>query len=189
MLNKRSKVVFSSLKELAATAFSVVNYVAPNSTNGIPINWTLTSNTKTGVLGGSVAAYDGNYLVNQCTGANSGITATNVPCGLFVTDANPDNFMNAPGIASNKIPVAQFGGEFEVDVFETHAWTSAYASILANYVAGTALYPSKGGLLTTELPTAGGVGGTVIGSNGGVVARVTWAPVQTNLILGIDLCI
>lgn len=173
MLLKRSKNVFSSLKELESDAFDVVNYAAASATTGQPENLTIASTTKTGVLGGSVAAYKGSYLVGQGTHLL-------VPLGLFVQDAQPDNFVNAPAIASNKLPITQFGGEVEVDVFETHAWADL-TSLIADYSAGVALYCSSAGLLTTEVPSD--VGGS---GNDHIIGRCSWVPTATNLILGLD---
>jgi len=178
VLYKRSKVVQSSLKELDANAFAVVNWKGTaNVTSGIAENDTLSSNTKTGVLSGSVVAYSGSYLVGQCN------TTNQYPCGLFVQDCIPDNFMNAPAIASNKVPVAQFGGEFEVDIFETHSQSSPFSSVLSSYTIGAKLYSSDNGLLTNEISSAHGFSTAI------VVAQVTWQPVSNNLIMGLDLLI
>lgn len=183
MLNRRSKVVVSSLKELEAAAFTVVNYQGtPNSLLSVTTNLTLTSDTKQGVLGGSIAAMKGNYLVGQCT-------PLLVPCGFFVSDAIPDNFVNAPAVASNKIGVTKFGGEFEIDIFETHSCYTPFASQLAAYTVGTSLYCSPFGLLTTQLPSTVHLNYGTTGASGAqniAVAAVTWQPTTTNLILGVD---
>lgn len=174
MFNKRSKVIHSSLKELEAAAFDVVNYVTPNASL-VAANLTLTADTKKGVLGGSVAAYVGGYLVGQ--GSHE-----KIPAGLFVQDAIPDNFTNAPAIAGNKLPVAGFGGEAEIDVFETHSWVN-FNSILAGYVAGQYLYSSPNGLLTREAPSDVDIAtGLDL-----PVGRLTWVPTSTNLIMGVDV--
>ena len=132
MLTRRSKVVVSSLMELEDDAFEVVNgRPTYGSTAGIAQNDVVSTTSKIGVLGGSVATLKGDYLVGQCTQLLR-------PIGLFSGDAIPDNFMNAPAVASNKIGVAKAGGEYEVDVFETHYWVT-YASMWSHYAVLHAL--------------------------------------------------
>jgi hypothetical protein len=176
-LQKRSKVVFSSVKELAAAAFTVSNYRAPAYGASNPNNLTFSSDTKQGVLGGSVAQIAGSYLVGQANG-------TGLPLGLFVDDAQPDAFENAPAIASNKISIAQFGGEFEVDVFETNKY-SDNSDLTASLTVGSPVYASCFGLLTPIAPTVSGQ--NISGGIAYVIGYVTWAPTTSNLILGIDL--
>lgn len=175
LLYKKSKVVWSSLKEVHADVFTRVNH-RTSGTDQQP-NSCFTSATKLGVLAGSVAAYSGNYLVTVGTGSN-------IPMGLFTEDAIADSFDNAPATASNKIPIAIFGGEYEVEAFETHAYASPYASILTSYTIGCYLYCSPNGLLTPEVPTD-----LVSGALDHPVGRCSYIPTASNLILGVDLLI
>jgi len=184
MLNRRSKVVVSSLKELSAECFQINNFFAPVTPAVRPVNLTLTQDTKRGVLGGSIAATVGQYLLGPCD-------PTLAPSGLFMSDAIPDNFVNAPAVASNKVGVAKFGGEMETDIFETNTWVTPFTdSILANYTPGASLYCSPSGFLTTELPSVTIAATTLTDpAQDIVVGSVTWAPISTNLILGLDLAV
>jgi len=173
-LYKRSKVIFSSLNALDATALTVQNYVSGASQP----NLTITSSTSDGVLGGSVAAMADDYTVKA--GAHN-----LMPVGLYANDAAGASFENSPATASNKIAIAMGGGEFEVDVFETHAQLTPWASILATYTVGTLLYCSANGLLTTELPTD--VDGASADGVDQIIGVVTSAPTASNLVLGLIL--
>ena len=91
--------------------------------------------TPKGVLGGSVAAYKGDFEVGAATGAEGEAIA-----GLFVNNAQPNVYDNNASLASGKIAVIRRGATVEVDV---------YADDVATADVGAKLYADANGFLTT----------------------------------------
>lgn len=149
-----------SIKSLAATCFTKVNYKAGYT------NDTLSALTPNGVLGGSVAAISDDYTVEAADG-------TNMPMGLFVNDAAGRAWESNQAIASNKITIAKGLPSVEVDVYETH---DAYGNELAAFTVGQKLYASAEGFLTN-----------VESADGTVIGIVTKVPATATPTLGVDM--
>lgn len=158
----------SSIPVLAATCFTKANYDTPSGHT----NNTLSVNTPTGVLGGSVAAVSAGNDYTVVPG-----TYDLQPLGLFVNDAAGAAFENSPAVASNKIAVIKGQASVEVDVYETH--TSGDVEI--TYAVGEWLYCSANGFLTNEKPS------DVTGSVDTVIGICTKAPTTASPVLGLDM--
>ena len=91
--------------------------------------------TPKGVLGGTVAAYKGDFEVGAATGAEGETVA-----GLFVNNATPNVYDNNAALASGKIAVIRRGATVEVDI---------YANDVATATVGAKLYSDANGYLTT----------------------------------------
>ena len=119
------------------------------------VNDTITSTTKNGVLGGSLAGIHGPALVGKAD-------ATHRPMGWFVNDAQGDPFDNSPAVASGKaVFISVPGSMFKINVYETHTEDGLTP---LTYDAGDILYASVNGLATKEVAAAGNnVGDVAVG--------------------------
>lgn len=119
------------------------------------VNDTLSSATKNGVLGGSLAGIRGPGIAGKAD-------ATHRPLGWFVNDAQSDPFDNSPAIASGKaVFISVPGSMFKINVYETHTEDGLSA---LTYSEGDVLYSSQNGLATKEVAGAGNnVGDIAVG--------------------------
>jgi hypothetical protein len=125
-----------------------------------------------------VAALKGDYLVGLADGT------THLPVGLFINNAVGNPFENTPAVASGKAPFVSAMGNYEVDLYETHASTAtALTDPALVYAAGAPLYASKNGFLTVEAPASGN------GVHPLIVGYVTKAPNGLDPWLGVKLAV
>jgi len=150
---------------------------------------TLTSITKVGVLGGSVAFTRrdvGNNYIGGPIGAslvNTGAAAGILPLGIFLNDALGNAFENTPGVASGRAPyVTGSGSCVGVSVYETKDQLGAFPAL--TYAVGDKLYASVNGLLTNLLTNA--LDSTVAGV-ATVIGVVKVAPDANSSLLVLDL--
>jgi hypothetical protein len=115
-----------------SSAYKVGTEVFTKTNTG---NARINAYTPKGVLGGSVAAYKGDFEVGAATGAEGEAIA-----GLFVNNAQPNVYDNNASLASGKIAVIRRGATVEVDV---------YADNVATADVGAKLYADANGFLTT----------------------------------------
>jgi len=141
-----------TLNDLKAEEFTRQNYGAPGMTSS-----RITADTPNGVLAGMVACMDTDGVVRT---VNSG---SDIPVGIFASDAQGPSFENTPAIASGKIAVFKSQGVYETDIYETR--NEANTADLT-YQVGDKLYPSKNGLRTKDSSTNDNVVGIVTKSPG-----------------------
>ena len=151
---------------------------------------TLTSITKTGVLGGSIAftRYDyGNGYHGGPIKIGGVYDPLLQPLGIFLNDALGNAFENTPGVASGKGPyVCGNGSTVAVSVYETKIQSGGFGPLSPGYTPGQKLYASVNGLLTNliadtyEYNCAGNPAPTVIG-----ICKV--APDSNSSLLVLDL--
>jgi hypothetical protein len=178
------KLRASSKFTLATSAFDVVNYRSGTNTPGLPPNLTMTTDTPTGVLSGSVAAIS-TANPSEVTSASYNTPVGGV-LGLFVTGAAGNPFENNQAAAGGVISIYMGDGELIVYNFETNTSEVGYASILSSYTLGCLLYVSPFGLLSPLQPSALTSVYTTTPHNN-VVGSCWKVPTATDLSLGIRL--
>jgi hypothetical protein len=174
-IQPKHKNINASAFALKDTAFDQTNY----RSGGSPQNDTLSVDTPKGVLAASVAAPSDDWEAG--VGKHNSVSLL----GLFSDNSEGNPFENSPAAASGGVGIYMGCGLFDVFVFETHAALTAYASILASYTIGAALYASLFGLITNELPTAvDGLAGDGVNT---ILGYVTSVPTASNLKLGLKM--
>ncbi len=137
---------------------------------------TLSSITKVGVLGGSVAFTRPDYG-NGYHGGPVQVAAAYVagirPLGIFINDAIGNAFENTPGVASGKGPyICGSGSTIGVSIYESKQQITQGAAVKGNacgWAVGDKVYASVNGLLTNtstdayEYNVAGNPAPTVMG--------------------------
>ena len=98
-----------------------------------------------GQLGGQVTVHTGSFEIGVMGATDE------FPIGLFINDAAGSPFENTPAVGSGKSPyVSGSGSVCEVDIWES---ADAAGALGISYTAGTLLWGSANGLVTTEVAT------------------------------------
>ncbi len=147
-------VTRNSLGILSADAFTQAN--PPVVTAGANKSTTLSSVTKVGVLGGSIAFTRPDQGANIHGGPikiSSAYVIGQKPLGVFLNDAAGNAFENTPGVASGRGPyVCGSGTTIAVSVYETQVQIGASTAI--TWLPGNPVYASVNGLFTNVLADA-----------------------------------
>lgn len=167
-------------------AFTQAN--PPIVTAGANKSTTLSSVTKVGVLGGSVAFTRpdiGNGYHGGPVQVASAYVAGQKPLGLFLNDAVGNAFENTPGPASGRAPYVCGMGTVGVSIWETQQQISASTTLV--YAAGDFLYASVNGLLTNRIQDAYQWQVTADKDSVTIMGIVKVAPDANNSLLVLDL--
>lgn len=147
-------VTRNSQGQLTADAFTQAN---PPVVTGQKSS-TLTSITKLGVLGGTVAFSRPDYGNGYHGGPvkiSSAYSATLKPLGVYINDSLGNDWENKPGVASGRgAYYSGSGGCLAVSVYETKVQLGGSAGNAITYATGDKLYASVNGLLTNVLADA-----------------------------------
>lgn len=148
----------NSVGILTADSFTQTNPPIVTTAGTVSTN---TDTTKFGVLGGSVAFVrpdqGDNYVGGNAEGlADSSLETLVDPVGLFLNNANGNDFENQPGVASGKGPYASGQGTYGCRLFETQALAAIGGSEsplqgdALTYRAGVGLIASRNGYLCPQ---------------------------------------
>jgi hypothetical protein len=154
---------------------------------------TLSTVTKLGVLGGSVA-FTRDYANGYHGGPDTAsYKAACQPLGIFLNDALGNPFENTPGVASGKgTYVCGSGTTLAVSIYETKGQAtrgSVTAGQAITYAAGDKLYASVNGLLTNLINDSYDqtAAGTTNSYDAVLVGVVKVAPDANSSLLVLDL--
>ena len=148
----------NALSTLASGAYTRQNYGAAGATST-----RITADTPDGALGGMIAKYSGNYVVD--------ISDNHTAVGIFLNDAAGSPFENTPTVASGKLTMMTSQGSHETDLYETRNEADG-ADV--TYAANASLYVSDFGLITSE------------NTGSPVVGICTKAPTSTDPFMGFN---
>lgn len=115
----------------------------PNGTNNSSSR--ITADTPAGILAGMVVSVDANGYIVKANG-----TSTDAVVGIAINTAAGYAFESSSGVASGKVPyLCGTGSVYATDLYE---------DVVASAPAGSKLYASTDGLLTTDATAATVVG-------------------------------
>ena len=179
-------VTRNSVGIASTDAFTQAN--PPVVTAGANKSTTLSTITKVGVLGGSVAFTRpdvGNNIYGGPVAPGGVYNGSFRPLGIFLNDAVGNAFENTPGVASGRAPfVCGSGSCVGVTVYETQQQIGGSTTL--TWANGDKVYASVNGLLTNlsgdayEFQASGTPAPTLMG-----IVRA--APDATNPMLVVDL--
>ena len=133
---------FNTLGEIVAAGLTQSNTTG----NDQKKNNARVTNSNKGILGGSVVAVAGDLLIGPCVGD---CTTADKAVGIAVNDALGNPFESSSAVASNKVVYLHgTGSVFRTDIYET---LKSDGTATVTYNAGDFVYPSRNGLLITQM--------------------------------------
>ena len=171
----------NSLSILADDAFTNAN---PEVDVAFP-SATVTSITKVGILGSSVAHTRPDQGNNYIGGPIAAAAVNTRPLGLFISDAAGNSWENSPSAASGKVAYVSSGGLYGCQIYETRNQFAGGGAI--TFLNGDPVYSSTNGYLTNVAADASeGVNGQNIG-NTTLIGRVKLGPASSLSEVMLDL--